>query len=97
MNRSMLTASVTMAQLQKKIDTIGHNLANSNTNGYKVEKQTLMIFYSSKLIINQMQMKRLVVVRQMAFAKAQGLNSLKQIYGWNKAVLNQQIARWTWL
>ncbi|MEC1697398.1 flagellar hook-basal body protein [Schinkia azotoformans] len=35
MNRSMLTASVTMAQLQKKIDTIGHNLANSNTNGYK--------------------------------------------------------------
>lgn len=24
-----------MAQLQKKIDTIGHNLANSNTNGYK--------------------------------------------------------------
>ena len=35
MNRSMLTASVTMGQLQKKIDTIGHNLANSNTNGYK--------------------------------------------------------------
>lgn len=24
-----------MGQLQKKIDTIGHNLANSNTNGYK--------------------------------------------------------------
>ncbi|HHW35851.1 MAG TPA: flagellar hook-basal body protein [Bacillales bacterium] len=35
MNRAMLTASVTMGQLQKKIDTIGHNLANSNTNGYK--------------------------------------------------------------
>lgn len=35
MNRSMLTASVTMGQLQKKIDIIGNNLANSNTNGYK--------------------------------------------------------------
>ncbi|WP_102348281.1 flagellar hook-basal body protein [Bacillus sp. Marseille-P3661] len=35
MNRAMLTASVTMGQLQKKMDTIGHNLANSNTVGYK--------------------------------------------------------------
>ena len=35
MNRAMLTASVTMGQLQKKIDTIGQNLANTNTNGYK--------------------------------------------------------------
>lgn len=35
MNRAMLTASVTMGQLQKKIDTIGQNLANTNTNGFK--------------------------------------------------------------
>lgn len=35
MNQIIHTASVTMGQLQKKIDTIGHNLANSNTNGYK--------------------------------------------------------------
>lgn len=35
MNRAMLTASVTMGQLQKKIDTIGQNLANTNTNAYK--------------------------------------------------------------
>lgn len=35
MNRAMLTASVTMGQLQKKIDTIGHNLANTDTVGYK--------------------------------------------------------------
>ncbi|WLR50685.1 flagellar hook-basal body protein [Bacillus tianshenii] len=35
MNRSMINASVSMGQLQRKIDTIGHNLANSNTNGYK--------------------------------------------------------------
>lgn len=35
MNRAMLTASVTMGQLQKKMDTIGHNLANTSTNGFK--------------------------------------------------------------
>jgi len=35
MNQVMYTASVTMGQLQKKIDTIGHNLANADTNGYK--------------------------------------------------------------
>lgn len=35
MNRSMLTAAVSMGQLQHKLDTIGNNLANSNTNGYK--------------------------------------------------------------
>ncbi|WP_017756564.1 flagellar hook-basal body protein [Calidifontibacillus oryziterrae] len=35
MNRSILSASSTMAQLQKKIDTIGQNLANTNTNGFK--------------------------------------------------------------
>jgi len=28
-------ATTTMNQLQQKLDTIGHNLANSNTAGYK--------------------------------------------------------------
>lgn len=31
----MFNSSVTMGQIQKKLDTTGHNLANSNTNGYK--------------------------------------------------------------
>ncbi|MBD8069458.1 flagellar hook-basal body protein [Bacillus sp. PS06] len=35
MNRSMITATNTMTQLQKQLDNIGHNLANINTNGYK--------------------------------------------------------------
>src|SRR5690606_6220198 len=35
MSRSMIQAAVTMGQLQQKLDTIGHNLANSQTIGYK--------------------------------------------------------------
>ncbi|MDG5787285.1 flagellar hook-basal body protein [Evansella sp. AB-P1] len=31
----MISSAVTMGQLQQKLDTIGHNLANSNTTGYK--------------------------------------------------------------
>ncbi|MCC3356187.1 flagellar hook-basal body protein [Bacillus sp. REN16] len=31
----MITATNTMSQLQKQLDTIGHNLANIDTNGYK--------------------------------------------------------------
>ncbi|HET7522181.1 MAG TPA: flagellar hook-basal body protein [Bacillales bacterium] len=38
MNPSMITAAATMGQLQKKIDTIGHNLANLNTYGYKARE-----------------------------------------------------------
>ncbi|MCA1010878.1 flagellar hook-basal body protein [Halobacillus halophilus] len=34
-NRSMIQASVTMGQLQSKLDLIGNNLANGNTTGYK--------------------------------------------------------------
>ncbi|MGP4077142.1 flagellar hook-basal body protein [Halobacillus sp. K22] len=34
-NRSMIQASVTMGQLQSKLDLIGNNLANGNTPGYK--------------------------------------------------------------
>ncbi|KHE70002.1 flagellar hook-basal body protein [Halobacillus sp. BBL2006] len=35
MNRSMIQATVTMGQLQNKLDLIGHNLSNVNTHGYK--------------------------------------------------------------
>lgn len=35
MSQSMINAAVTMNQLQLKMDQIGNNLANSNTNGYK--------------------------------------------------------------
>lgn len=33
--RSMITATNTMSQLQKQMDTIGNNIANLNTTGYK--------------------------------------------------------------
>jgi flagellar basal-body rod protein FlgG len=39
MNTSMI-ASVTMGQLQRKLDTISHNMANSNTTGYKRREAT---------------------------------------------------------
>lgn len=39
MSRAMIQAAVTMGQLQNKLDVIGNNLANSQTNGYKT-KQT---------------------------------------------------------
>lgn len=35
MNTSVIAATVTMGQLQKKIDTISHNIANVNTHGFK--------------------------------------------------------------
>ncbi|QNF27432.1 flagellar hook-basal body protein [Metabacillus elymi] len=35
MLRSMITATNTMGQLQKQLDTIGHNLANIDTQSYK--------------------------------------------------------------
>ena len=35
MNQSMISASVTMGQLQKKLDTISNNVANVNTTGFK--------------------------------------------------------------
>ncbi|MFA1822474.1 flagellar hook-basal body protein [Virgibacillus oceani] len=35
MSRSMIQAAVTMDQLQNKLDLIGNNMANSQTNGYK--------------------------------------------------------------
>ncbi len=35
MNQSMITASVTMGQLQRQLDTISNNVANVNTTGFK--------------------------------------------------------------
>lgn len=35
MSRTMIQAAVTMNQLQNQLDIIGHNLANSQTTGYK--------------------------------------------------------------
>src|SRR5699024_5765273 len=43
--RMMGQAQAAMSALQQKLDTIGHNLANSNTHGYKarhVEFQSLL-------------------------------------------------------
>lgn len=37
MIRTMITATNTMGQLQKNLDVIGNNLANSNTHGYKAK------------------------------------------------------------
>lgn len=38
MSRAMIQAAVTMNQLQNKLDLIGHNMANSQTPGYKARK-----------------------------------------------------------
>ncbi|RUQ31620.1 flagellar hook-basal body protein [Peribacillus cavernae] len=35
MNRTMITATNTLGQLQHKMDIIGHNISNIQTNGYK--------------------------------------------------------------
>ncbi len=36
----MISASVTMGQLQKKLDTLAHNISNTNTTGYKRREST---------------------------------------------------------
>jgi flagellar basal-body rod protein FlgG len=38
MSNTMIQAAVTMNQLQKKMDVIGNNMANSDTNGYKARQ-----------------------------------------------------------
>lgn len=38
MSRTMIQAAVTMNHLQNKLDLIGHNLANSQTTGYKARQ-----------------------------------------------------------
>lgn len=40
MIQSMYTSSVSMGQIQKKLDTIGHNISNINTHGYKRRETT---------------------------------------------------------
>lgn len=40
MNRTMITAANTLAQLQKQIETISHNIANIDTTGYKRREAT---------------------------------------------------------
>ncbi|QPC47690.1 flagellar hook-basal body protein [Mangrovibacillus cuniculi] len=40
MNRTMITATNTLAQLQLQMDSISHNLANVQTNGYKRKEST---------------------------------------------------------
>ncbi|WP_428910078.1 flagellar hook-basal body protein [Niallia sp. Krafla_26] len=40
MNRTMLTATNTLSQLQKQMDVISHNIANVDTTGYKAQKAT---------------------------------------------------------
>lgn len=40
MNRTMITATNTLAQLQKQMDSISHNVANVDTNGYKRRETT---------------------------------------------------------
>lgn len=38
MSRTMIQAAVTMGQLQKQLDQVGHNMANSETTGYKARQ-----------------------------------------------------------
>lgn len=40
MNTSMIAASVTAGQLQRKLDTLSHNIANTNTTGFKRRETT---------------------------------------------------------
>ncbi len=40
MNTSMIAASVTAGQLQRKLDTLSHNMANANTPGFKRRETT---------------------------------------------------------
>ncbi|OOE14682.1 flagellar hook-basal body protein [Fictibacillus arsenicus] len=54
MNQSMISAAVTMGQLQHKLDTISNNMANSTTNGYK-RRETQF----SDLLFQQMESKAL--------------------------------------
>ncbi|MDQ0214118.1 flagellar basal-body rod protein FlgG [Oikeobacillus pervagus] len=49
MNRTMITATNTLNQLQKQLDIIGHNLANVDTNGYKRRESNF-----TELLVQQM-------------------------------------------
>ncbi|KMK78289.1 flagellar hook-basal body protein [Alkalihalobacillus pseudalcaliphilus] len=49
MNRAMITASVTMNQIQSQIDSISHNMANSQTVGYKRRESAFHDLLSQQL------------------------------------------------
>ncbi|MFA8438369.1 flagellar hook-basal body protein [Pueribacillus sp. YX66] len=49
MNRAMIASSVTLGQLQHKLDTVANNLANLNTNGFKRRETSF-----SDLLVQQM-------------------------------------------
>ncbi|NLP51829.1 flagellar hook-basal body protein [Bacillus sp. RO1] len=56
MNRIMLNATNTMNQLQKQLDTIGHNIANVDTVGYKNRQssfQELLVQQTNNQTLNQ--------------------------------------------
>ncbi len=56
MSRIMLNATNTMNQLQKQLDTIGHNIANVDTVGYKNRQSTfqeLLVQQSNNQSLNQ--------------------------------------------
>ncbi|WP_339148030.1 MULTISPECIES: flagellar hook-basal body protein [unclassified Sutcliffiella] len=56
MSRIMLNATNTMNQLQKQLDTIGHNIANVDTIGYKNRQSTfqeLLVQQSNNQTLNQ--------------------------------------------
>ncbi|WP_226681923.1 flagellar hook-basal body protein [Sutcliffiella horikoshii] len=56
MSRIMLNATNTMNQLQKQLDTIGHNIANVDTVGYKNRQssfQELLVQQSNNQTLNQ--------------------------------------------
>ena len=56
MSRIMLNATNTMNQLQKQLDTIGHNIANVDTVGYKNRQSTfqeLLVQQSNNQTLNQ--------------------------------------------
>ncbi len=53
MNRTMITATNTLSQLQKQMDMIGTNLANADTNGYKRREATF-----SDLLVQQFKNQR---------------------------------------
>lgn len=49
MSRMMIQAGVTMNQLQSKLDLIGHNLANSETTGYKSRQSEFSSLLNSQI------------------------------------------------
>ncbi|BCB05908.1 flagellar hook-basal body protein [Bacillus sp. KH172YL63] len=53
MNRTMITATNTLSQLQKQMDMIGHNLSNADTNGYKRRDATF-----TDLLVQQVKNQR---------------------------------------